>query len=124
MTSKTPGETFLSREAEPDRRGFFRRASAIGAAVVGGIAVTWADAPTALASPLCCELAHPNGPWCGGSQGLSSFSCPSGYSKRYWTCAYASCEIGCYECAKGSNCWTGPWSCSNWKILVYGGSGC
>lgn len=121
MTSQT-----LSRETVPDqdRRGFLWRASAIGAAVVGGIAATWTDAPSAAAAPLCCDLEYPNGPFCGGTQGTNSFSCGSGYTKRYWTCGYLSCEIGCYECTKGSSCWSGPWACSNWAILVWGGSGC
>jgi hypothetical protein len=125
MTSETLSRTTLSgMSADPDRRRFLRRASAIGAAVVGGLAATWADAPSAQASPFCCELRYPNGPFCGGSQGTNNFSCPSGYTKRYWTCGYMSCEFGCYECAKGSSCWNGPWYCSNWAILVWGGGGC
>ena len=126
MTSETLSEAPRSaKSAGSDRRGFFRRATTIGAVVVGGIAATWADAPSALASPFCCDLLHPTGPWCGGTPGTNNFTCPRGYSKRFWTCGYMSCEFGCYECSKSTTCWAGPYyNCSNWAILVWGGGGC
>jgi hypothetical protein len=126
MTIEIHSRTGLAaKSAESDRRGFFKRAGTLGAVVVGTIAATWTDAPSAVASPFCCELLHPNGPWCGGTQGTNNFSCPTGYTKRYWTCGYMSCEFGCYECTQASSCWNGPWyNCSNWAILQYGGSGC
>lgn len=81
MTSETLSRNTLSGDtAAPDRRGFLRRASAVGAVVVGGIAATWADAPAASASPFCCNLRYPNGPWCGGVKGTNSFTCAKGYT--------------------------------------------
>jgi hypothetical protein len=125
MTSETlSGNTLSDKSAAPDRRGFLRRASAVGAVVVGGIAATWADAPAASASPFCCTLRYPNGPWCGGTKGTNSFTCPKGYTKHYWTCGYMSCEFGCYECNTASSCYGGTYKCSNYAILVWGGSGC
>ena len=97
-----------------DRGGFIRRIGSIGAAVVGAIAITWKDAPVAEAAPYCCNLAHPNGPWCGGTKGTCSFSCPSGYHKVYWSCTYSRSVFSCYECAAGSTCYSGPWACSNY----------
>jgi hypothetical protein len=125
MTIRTQSQTGLAeKSAGPDRRGFLGRAGTLGAVVVGAIAATWTDAPSAVASPFCCDLAHPSGPWCGGTQGTNNFSCPKDYYKRVWTCGYMSCEFGCYECAKGATCDDGPWACSNYAILQYGGSGC
>jgi len=89
MTSETLNRKTPSGDpAAPDRRGFLRRASALGAVVVGGIAATWADAPAASASPFCCSLRYPNGPWCGNVKGTNNFTCAKGYTKRYWTCGY------------------------------------
>ncbi len=107
----------------PSRRRFLRRASGVGAAVVGAIAVTWTDAPAALAGNLgCCDLAYPNGPWCGGHRGMSNFSCPSGYHKTAWYCNIGNDGYGCYECSKSStSCYGGPWACSNYTVTVGGG---
>jgi hypothetical protein len=125
MTSETLSRKTPSGDpADTDRRGFLRRASALGAVVVGGIAATWADAPAASASPFCCSLRYPNGPWCGNVKGTNNFTCAKGYTKRYWTCGYMSCEFGCYECTTGSNCHSGTYKCSNYAILVWGGGGC
>jgi hypothetical protein len=117
-----------SEETAPARRRFLRRAAGVGAAMVGAIAVTWADSPVASAAActgnyLCCDLAHPNGPYCGGHIGTSNFSCPSGYHKTYWTCCCEECCVDCYECSKGSgSCYDGPWSCSN-AVASCGGGG-
>ncbi|HEY7486703.1 MAG TPA: twin-arginine translocation signal domain-containing protein [Streptosporangiaceae bacterium] len=104
---------------QPGRRGFLKRASGIGAAVVGWLAVTWADSPSAFAAPGCCDLRYPNGPWCGGTKGRdgSGWSCPSGYTKRYWSCHTAHFYYTCWECTKGSTCWSGPWKCSNYFVV-------
>lgn len=113
--------------AEPDRRRFLHRAGGIGAAVVGAIAFTWSDTGSASAAACtgnvyCCDLAHPNGPWCGGSPGLGSFGCPSGYHKTFWTCCCENCCIDCYECsASSSSCFGGPWACSNFVATCGGG---
>lgn len=101
------------------RRGFLARASKLGATAVGAIAATWADAPNALAAPYCCDLVHPNGPFCGGHRGTGTFSCRSGYHRRVWYCAYGSVTVGCYECAAGGDCWHGPWTCSNYVYLPH-----
>jgi hypothetical protein len=120
--------SLISSESTSDRRRFLTRVSGVGAAVVGAIAFTWLDDGTASAATpcngnyLCCDLAHPNGPYCGGHIGTSSFSCPSGYSKRFWTCCCQECCVDCYECAKGSSCFDGPWACSN-AVATCGGGG-
>lgn len=101
----------------PGRRGFLKRAGAAGAAVVGWIAVTWADSPMAEAAPGCCTLRYPNGPYCGGHAPSNSFSCPSGYHKRYWSCHTEHFYYTCWECAKGSDCFSGPWACSNYYVV-------
>lgn len=120
MTSDTrtripaPGE-----KDAPDRRKFLRRATGLGAGVVATIAATWADAPSAFAAPGCCDLAHPNGPWCGGApENDGNFSCPHGYTKHAWYCNIGQMfYYSCWECAKGSNCYAGPWACSNYYIV-------
>jgi hypothetical protein len=90
----------------------------VGAAVVGAIAVTWSDAPSAFAAPGCCSLAHPNGPWCGGKADTNTFTCPSGYHKTAWYCNIGGMfYYTCWECAHGTNCDAGPWICSNYYIV-------
>lgn len=99
------------------RRSFFRKVTGLGGAIVAGIATTWIDAPSALAAPYCCDLAYPNGPYCGGRGDSSNFTCPRGYYKRVWYCTYGSnLYLACYECAAGSTCYSGPWKCSNYVV--------
>lgn len=99
------------------RSGFFGRASRFGAVLVGGIAATWLDAPSAFALPGCCDLAYPNGPYCGGRSGLANFSCPSGHHKQEWTCCSGTHLYICEECTTSTTtCWQGSFSCSNWYI--------
>lgn len=101
------------------RRRLLGRASALGAAVVGAIAGTWLDEPAASAAPGCCDLRYPNGPWCGGTAGVdgTDWSCPRGYSKRYWTCHTEHFYYTCWECTTGSSCWQGSWKCSNYFVV-------
>lgn len=96
--------------------GPFTRLSLFGAAFVAALAKTWVDAPDARASPYCCDLWFPNGPWCGGTQGSGNFSCPTGKVKRSWTCCAPAGLVSCWECATGPTCYDGPFSCSNYSI--------
>jgi hypothetical protein len=113
-------------ETGTNRRSFLKYAGGLGAAVVGAIAGTWADAPRAAAASCynvgCCGLAT-HIP-CGGHwNNDGNFSCPSGYEKTYWGCV-ASSVVGyiCWECYNGKagkGCQAGPcgtkdYSCSNW----------
>ncbi|HEX6526368.1 MAG TPA: hypothetical protein VF070_41095 [Streptosporangiaceae bacterium] len=107
------------------RRKFLRRATGLGAAVVGAIAVTWADAPAAFAAfdEGCCGLATRTP--CGGAWGKDgTFNCPSGTSKKFWTCYTQPGNRGflyhCWECDNGSNCFNGSvYKCSNyWDIYI------
>jgi hypothetical protein len=99
-----------------DRRRFLARLSAVGAGVVGGIAVTFADIPTAAAINVvaCCYLAT-NTP-CGGHWNNDGhFTCPSGTSRHYWACCCGSTIYHCWECDNGSSCDNGTvYRCSNW----------
>lgn len=108
-----------SGHREVSRRRFIRYGAGAGAALVGAIAVTWADSPKADASPYCCGLAKPNTP-CGGKWNTSSFSCPSGYHKAQWTCSGGGVIlIICMECQSsgGTNCFAGgKYACSNYLI--------
>jgi hypothetical protein len=97
------------------RASFLARLRRVGTIVVGGIAVTWIDAPSAFAAPYCCSLAYPNGPWCGGRPGLNFQSCPSGYHKQEWSCCWGTHLFYCEECTQSrTTCWNGPWKCSNY----------
>jgi hypothetical protein len=96
------------------RRGLLKRMSSLGAFAVGAIATTWADAPAAFASPGCCDLANPNGPWCGGHKGSGTFSCSGGTQKTVWYCSTGCWVYSCYECSGGPSCFTPPWPCSNY----------
>lgn len=102
-------------------RSRFSRLSLLGAGLVGALAKTWVDAPDAAASPYCCNLAFPNGPWCGGTQGSGNFTCPSGYYKQFWTCCAPAGLVSCWECTTDSStCEGGSYVCSNYSI----GPGC
>ena len=103
-------------QSQIQRRRFLRRVGGLGGAVVAAIATTWADSPAALAAPYCCDLAYPNGPWCGGHHPSSNFTCRSGYHKRVWHCVSGPSFLSCYECAAGADCFSGPWQCSNYTI--------
>jgi hypothetical protein len=108
-----------STDAPREKHRRFSRLSLLGAAVVGGIAKTWADVPNALAinGPYCCDLAFPNGPWCGGTQGSGNFSCPSGYHKLFWTCCAPAGLVTCWECTTSTtSCYNPSWICSNYSI--------
>ena len=131
MTMSTPSPVLPHNNPETpdpsDRRRFLRRLTGFGAGVVGAIAVTFADAPSASAYTYgCCDLVR-NTP-CGGHWNTSSFSCPSGYTKRYWSCCCGYFIYHCYECTKGSSCYYGPYAyCSNYWAYYLGGcckSGC
>lgn len=108
------------------RRKLLRGATGLGAAVVGAIAVTWADAPEAYAvSAGCCNLAT-NTP-CGGSWGRDgNFNCPSGTTKGYWTCYTQGGFFlyHCWECCSGcrdvnNGCYGSNYRCSNyWDIYI------
>jgi hypothetical protein len=108
-------------EPEP-RRFFLGRASRWGSVVVGTIAATWLDAPSAFAvAPACCNLANPNGPWCGGIQGanFAGSSCPGSSHKTEWGCCQSGHVYVCEECQTGSsnNCDYGTsYPCSNWFL--------
>jgi hypothetical protein len=117
-----------SREEGTDRRRFLKYVGGLGAAIVGGIAVTWTDAPGAAAATRaalynvgCCGLATHTP--CGGTWGNDgNFSCPSGSQKEYWGCVQsARVQYICWECKivenHGSNCEIGDledYKCSNW----------
>jgi hypothetical protein len=111
------------RDEVPGRRKFFTRASGLGAAVVGAIALTWTDAPAAVAlyNVGCCGLATHTP--CGGHwNNDGNFNCPSGTTKKFWAC-YTSGGFflyHCWECDNGSNCFNGSvYKCSNyWDIYI------
>jgi hypothetical protein len=99
----TGGEEILA-----PRRTLLRRVTEVGVGLFGGLAALGADEAAAYAYA-CCGLARDNK--CSGCS-TGNFSCPSGYSKRYWYCCQGGQLYGCGECAKGSNCYTGPFACS------------
>jgi hypothetical protein len=119
LAPRVPDGTRAGQPVRTPRRTFFRKASMLGAAVVGAIAGTWLDQPAALAAPGCCSLYYPNGPWCGGTAGVDgvNWNCPSGYVKRYWTCHTEHFYYTCWECNKGGTCWDSPFACSNYKVV-------
>jgi hypothetical protein len=90
----------------------------VGAAFVGTLAKMWADTPSALAAnKYCCDLRYPNGPWCGGTEGSSSFTCPANHFKKNWTCCMPFGLVLCWECTENPNtCMLGPYSCSNYSF--------
>jgi hypothetical protein len=118
-----------------DRRTFLRSVGGVGAAVVGAIAVVWTDSPVAAASQRqgrtwtpavnagCCGLAT-NTP-CGGHWDKGNFTCPSGYSKEFWTCCQGGNAVFvCYECKHKESdntnaCYSGEledYICSNYTF--------
>jgi len=114
-------QPLASGQEELDRRKLLRRLTGIGATAVGAIAVTWADAPAALAFDQgCCGLATRTP--CGGSWNNDGhFTCPSGHSKHYWPCTTPGGHFvfHCWECDKGSSCYGYDFKCSNyWSIYI------
>ncbi|ACU74553.1 hypothetical protein Caci_5695 [Catenulispora acidiphila DSM 44928] len=104
-TTSDPGSPAPMLPGVP-RRGALRWLTGGGIALVGAVSGLFATAAPASASPLCCQLAYPNGPFCNYFE--CWFSCPSGYTKMVWTCASGSREIVCGECQQGGNtCWNG-----------------
>jgi len=113
------------------RRNFLRSLAGLGATTVSAIAVTWTDSPAAEASggrlgytPAlivgCCGLATSTP--CGGSWANAGFTCPSGYSKEFWSCCQSGqTQYYCYECKhresdNTSSCFSGDqedYICSN-----------
>jgi len=95
-----PEDGQMFRET-PSRRGFIGGFARIGAAVVGGIAgmSLMTDSAEAVGSNCyrygCCCLAKPPG-GCPGSG--SSYSCPSGWYRKYWTCVVSGIGYYCGEC--------------------------
>jgi hypothetical protein len=113
MTVEVSGSTTAAPDQEDatlTRRSIF----GIGTAVVAGLATVLARPTEAHAdcqgSP-CCFLAsctrcrrNPRGGW----------FCPRGFNARFWTCVSGRRRVICGECARGSNCFQGPWACSIW----------
>jgi hypothetical protein len=83
----------------PSRRGFLGRFAGASAAVIGGIAGLSLTKGEAEATPChvygCCCLAHPPG-GCPGSG--TTYSCPSGWYRKYWTCVVNGIGYYCGEC--------------------------
>lgn len=100
-------------EQEAGSAGKLSRFTLFAASLFGGAAALASRPETASATynVACCTLAKPNGS-CPGGSGLGGFSCPSGYTKRYWYCCYGGRLWGCGECTKASTCWAGPFACS------------
>lgn len=95
-------------DQSPTRRRFLRRLTGASAGLFAGIAAAGAD--DAAAYPYaCCALA--SNTHCSGCS-TGSFSCPSGYNKKYWFCCQSGQLYGCGECTHGSSCYIGPWVCS------------
>jgi hypothetical protein len=85
----------------PSRRRFLGWMGRLGTVVIGGIAGTGILQEPASARRLyrwaCCYLAFTPG-GCPGSG--STFTCPSGWYKRWWSCCYGGIQRGCGECVK------------------------
>ncbi|MEU5108141.1 MULTISPECIES: hypothetical protein [unclassified Streptomyces] len=98
---------------QPARRRRLLRDSST--AFVAGLAALFmgdrANAADCQNSP-CCSLAKCN--QCSYSVNKERYTCPSGYNRRTWSCVKGSNRYYCGECAKGSDCWSGPFACSIW----------
>lgn len=102
---------------EAPRRGALRWLTGGGIALVAAVSGLFATAAPASASPACCNLYYPNGPYC--PQSGCWFSCPGGSSGYVWTCLAGTRELYCAECITGGNgtCGGGPGAtfvCSTW----------
>jgi hypothetical protein len=93
----------------PTRRSLFVRATGASAAVFAWMAAR--GAAEAGAYPYhCCGLA--TNTHCSGCPS-GSFSCPSGYHRKYWFCCQNGGLYGCGECTKSTtSCFSGPFKCS------------
>ncbi|GII95824.1 hypothetical protein [Sinosporangium siamense] len=90
---------------------------ASASALVAGLATLLNPARAAadcLGSP-CCYLASCTR--CSYSGSPSSYTCPPGYYKTYWTCVSGGYTYACGECSGGPSCYQGPWPCSIWYRL-------
>lgn len=113
-----------STRPNPSRRRFLRWMGRVGTVVIGGAAGTSILADTAAGSPrldvvvLCCHLARSPGGCPGSGPG---YTCPSGYTKRYWYCCYGNRLVGCGECQRGgTTCFNGStYACSEyWRTQI------
>lgn len=124
-TNTIPPDTDESTWREPrNRRGFLGFMGRVGIVAVGGVAGLVATQSAAEADGYCnypracCCLKHYPGS-CPGSG--SSYSCPSGWTKKTWACCTGGRWYGCGECVQSTSCWVGPWVCSEyWYIGPYG----
>ncbi len=103
---EVPGSDHIPEDGQlftetPSRRGFFGRFARVGAVVVGGIAGLSLMNGEAEAVGTncyrygCCCLAKPPG-GCPGSG--TTYSCPSGWYRKYWTCVVNGIGYYCGEC--------------------------
>jgi hypothetical protein len=103
------------------RPTFLRWLSRAGIGVVAATATVIARAPgRAGANPVppchpdlvqrgcCCLFYEPGG--CPGAG--SSHTCPSGFTKKTWTCCQSIVLYHCSECVGGASCKEGPFACS------------
>lgn len=93
------------------RRGFLRILGRVGVGVVGAAAGLTATQRPAAADgycnrrPGCCCLKSRTD--CSGA-GSPNYTCPSGWTKRSWTCCSGGTTYGCGECqVAGDSCWNG-----------------
>lgn len=93
------------------RRGLLGQLSKGGIVLVGTLAGVMATSGEASAHGYhvaCCHLAKSTKCSRGTACGLSNctFCCPSGWTKRSWSCVAGTRPILCGECQKGgTNCW-------------------
>ncbi len=95
-------------EGVVERRGLIRRVTALSLGLFGGLAALGTDEAAAYRFG-CCYLALDKK--CSGCTS-GGFTCPSGFSKRYWYCCQNGQLYGCGECTKSTSCYGGPWACS------------
>lgn len=109
------------------RSSFLRWGGKVGLGLVGAVTAAVKSPPLALAAPApsaagarpmtashcwpntgpfavgCCALACPSSHYCSGTG--SSYTCPSGYNKKQWSCCDSDGRVRfCGECTTGGNC--------------------
>lgn len=104
----------LAEELERPGRRQVLRGGAVG--IIGGLATMVLSRPAAAScatdgSP-CCHLGSCT--LCNYSVSRDRYTCPSGYTRTYWSCPSGGVVFICGECSSGSTCYSGPFACSTW----------
>jgi len=65
-------------------------------------------------APGCCNLVYYPDNQCPYTGRPANYTCPPGFTRRWWTCVEGTGTRVCGECAQGRTCWQGPFHCSIW----------